>query len=165
MPNIVTFFLNGGKDAWKEHKLWCHVLKYILCVYVYGWSEAFGLSDDSVSNDGESEQEESDVEDSGDEDGKSEEEQNGDAAENPNTGWAEAMAKILGKKTPDSKPIILQKNKELDKIKEKEKKERLEKKKRVLHQLSFSRSHRIQYNFKQLLLLCYKVFKCLILSF
>ncbi|XP_052434523.1 RRP15-like protein isoform X2 [Carassius gibelio] len=100
-------------------------------VVVEEGNEAFGLSDDSVSNDGESEQEESDVEDSGDEDGKSEEEQNGDAAENPNTGWAEAMAKILGKKTPDSKPIILQKNKELDKIKEKEKKERLEKKKRL----------------------------------
>ncbi|XP_026140535.1 RRP15-like protein isoform X2 [Carassius auratus] len=100
-------------------------------VVVEEGNEAFGVSDDSVSNDGESEQEESDVEDSGDEDGKSEEEQNGDAAENPNTGWAEAMAKILGKKTPDSKPIILQKNKELDKIKEKEKKERLEKKKRL----------------------------------
>jgi len=41
------------------------------------------------------------------------------------------MAKILGKKTPDSKPSILLKNKELDKIKEKEKKERLEKKKQV----------------------------------
>ncbi|XP_057183301.1 RRP15-like protein isoform X2 [Triplophysa rosa] len=48
---------------------------------------------------------------------------------NPNAGWAEAMAKILGKKVPESKPIILVKNKELDKIKEKEKKERLEKKK------------------------------------
>ncbi|XP_059422955.1 RRP15-like protein isoform X2 [Carassius carassius] len=100
-------------------------------VVVEEGNEAFGVSDDSVSNDGESDQEESDVEDSGDEDRKSEEEQNGDAAENPNTGWAEAMAKILGKKTPDSKPIILLKNKELDKIKEKEKKERLEKKKRL----------------------------------
>lgn len=68
----------------------------------------------------------SDVKDSGDE-----EEQNGDAAENPNAGWAEAMAKILGKKTPDSKPTILLKNKEKDKSKEKEKKDRLEKKKRV----------------------------------
>lgn len=52
---------------------------------------------------------------------------------NPNAGWAEAMAKILGKKIPESKPIILLKNKELDKIKEKEKKERLEKKKQVKH--------------------------------
>ncbi|KAL0173215.1 hypothetical protein M9458_033526, partial [Cirrhinus mrigala] len=94
-------------------------------------------SDDSISNDEESgpgsDQEESDegtdVEDSDDEDGKSGEEQNADAEENPNAGWAEAMAKILGKKTPDSKPSILLKNKQLDKIKEKEKKERLEKKK------------------------------------
>ncbi|KAK2903473.1 hypothetical protein QQF64_009428 [Cirrhinus molitorella] len=72
-----------------------------------------------------------DVDDSGDEDGKSEEEQNGDDTENPNAGWAEAMAKILGKKTPDSKPSILLKNKELDKIKEKEKKKRLEIKKKI----------------------------------
>uniref|UniRef100_A0A672N293 RRP15-like protein n=1 Tax=Sinocyclocheilus grahami TaxID=75366 RepID=A0A672N293_SINGR len=97
--------------------------------------DEFGVSDDSIGDDGESgpgsDQEGSDVEDSGEEDGKSEEEQNGDAAENPNTGWAEAMAKILGKKTPDSRPIILLKNKELDKIKEKEKKARLEKKKRT----------------------------------
>ncbi|XP_016362225.1 RRP15-like protein isoform X2 [Sinocyclocheilus anshuiensis] len=100
-----------------------------------GDEEEFGVSDDSISNDGESgpgsDQEGSDVEDRGEEDGKSEEEQNGDAAENPNTGWAEAMAKILGKKAPDSKPIILLKNKELDKIKEEEKKARLEKKKRT----------------------------------
>ncbi|XP_050988452.1 RRP15-like protein isoform X2 [Labeo rohita] len=97
------------------------------------------VSDDSISNDEESgpgsDQEESDVgtdvEDSDDEDGKSEEEQNGDVEENPNAGWAEAMAKILGKKTPDSKPSILLKNKQLDKIKEKEKKERLEKKKQT----------------------------------
>ncbi|XP_043115954.1 RRP15-like protein isoform X2 [Puntigrus tetrazona] len=107
-----------------------------------GDEEEFGVSDDSLSNDGEdgesgagSDQErsdvESDVEDSGDENRESEEEQNGDAAENPNAGWAEAMAKILGKKTPDSKPSILLKNKELDKIKEKLKKERLEKKKQI----------------------------------
>ncbi|XP_016389966.1 RRP15-like protein isoform X1 [Sinocyclocheilus rhinocerous] len=104
-----------------------------------GNEEECGVSDDSVSNDGESgpgsDQEGSgvgsDVEDSGDEDGKSEEGQNGDGVENPNVGWAEAMAKILGKKTPDSKPSILLKNKELDKIKEKEKKERLKKKKQI----------------------------------
>ncbi|KAF4103647.1 RRP15-like protein isoform X2 [Onychostoma macrolepis] len=104
-----------------------------------GNEEEFGVSDDSLSNDEESgagsDQEGSDVgsdvEDSGDEDGKSEEEQNGDAAENPNAGWAEAMAKVLGKKTPDSKPTILLKNKEMDKIKEKARKERLEKKKQI----------------------------------
>ncbi|XP_048007791.1 RRP15-like protein isoform X2 [Megalobrama amblycephala] len=104
-----------------------------------GNEEESGVSEDNVSNDGESgtgsDQEGSDVgsdvEDSGDQDGKSEEEQDGDAEENPNAGWAEAMAKVLGKKTPDSKPSILLKNKELDKIKEKEKKERLERKKKI----------------------------------
>ncbi len=101
--------------------------------------EECGVSGDSLSNDGAaSDPEGSDVEDSGDE-----EEQNGDAAENPNAGWAEAMAKVLGKKTPDSKPIILLKNKEMDKIKEKEKKGRLEKKKRVNNPQGFTRSHAI----------------------
>ncbi|TNN02081.1 hypothetical protein fugu_009568 [Takifugu bimaculatus] len=46
-----------------------------------------------------------------------------------NAGWAEAMAKILAKKTPASKSSILVKNKELDKVKEKEKQEQLERKK------------------------------------
>lgn len=41
------------------------------------------------------------------------------------------MAKILGKKTPESRTSILVKNKELDKMKEKEKKEQLERKKQV----------------------------------
>jgi hypothetical protein len=48
-----------------------------------------------------------------------------------NTGWADAMAKILNKKTPKSKPTILIKNKELEKEKEKLKQERLEKRKQV----------------------------------
>lgn len=51
---------------------------------------------------------------------------------NANTGWAEAMAKILGKKTPDSKSSILLKNKELDKVKEKERQTQLERKKQVI---------------------------------
>lgn len=50
---------------------------------------------------------------------------------NANTGWAEAMAKILEKKTPESKSSILVKNRELDKMKEKEKQEQLERKKQV----------------------------------
>lgn len=49
-----------------------------------------------------------------------------------NAGWAEAMAKILAKKTPASKSSILVKNKELDKVKEKEKQEQLERKKQVI---------------------------------
>lgn len=55
-----------------------------------------------------------------------------DVNTNPNAGWAEAMAKILQKKTPESKPSILLKNKELDKIREKEKKVILERKKQVV---------------------------------
>ncbi|XP_068189452.1 RRP15-like protein isoform X2 [Antennarius striatus] len=47
------------------------------------------------------------------------------------TGWAEAMAKILGKKVSESKTTILVKNRELDKIKEKEQQQLLEKKKQV----------------------------------
>ncbi|XP_029594025.1 RRP15-like protein [Salmo trutta] len=54
-----------------------------------------------------------------------------DVNTNPNAGWAEAMAKILQKKTPESKPSILLKNKELDKIREKEKKAILERKKQT----------------------------------
>ncbi|XP_051854247.1 RRP15-like protein [Antechinus flavipes] len=48
-----------------------------------------------------------------------------------NAGWADAMAKILNKKIPKSKPTILIKNKELEKEKEKEKQERLEKRKQL----------------------------------
>lgn len=94
-------------------------------------------SDDSDrGSDGEG----SEVEGSEEEDGESEgEKEDGegnrevdDVDTNPNAGWAEAMAKILQKKTPESKPSILLKNKQLDKMKEKEKKENLERKKQVL---------------------------------
>uniref|UniRef100_A0A2K5RS61 RRP15-like protein n=1 Tax=Cebus imitator TaxID=2715852 RepID=A0A2K5RS61_CEBIM len=44
-----------------------------------------------------------------------------------NMGWADAMAKVLDKKTPESKPTILVKNKKLEKEKEKLKQERQEK--------------------------------------
>ncbi|XP_076592383.1 RRP15-like protein [Chaetodon auriga] len=70
----------------------------------------------------------SDGEEVGDKD--REEDEEGDD-NNANAGWAEAMAKILGKKTPKSKTSILVKNKELDKMKEKERQEQLEKKKQV----------------------------------
>lgn len=62
------------------------------------------------------------------------EEESGVAAESSagtNSGWADAMAKILNKKTPKSKPTILTKNKELEKEKEKLKQERLEKRKQI----------------------------------
>ncbi|CAI5678402.1 RRP15-like protein [Oreochromis niloticus] len=48
--------------------------------------------------------------------------------EDANTGWAEAMAKILGKKTTSG---ILEKNKELEKIKAAERQEQLERKKQA----------------------------------
>uniref|UniRef100_A0A8D2DHG5 RRP15-like protein n=1 Tax=Sciurus vulgaris TaxID=55149 RepID=A0A8D2DHG5_SCIVU len=48
-----------------------------------------------------------------------------------NMGWADAMAKILNKKTPKSRCTILIKNKELEKEKEKLKQERLEKRKQL----------------------------------
>lgn len=55
----------------------------------------------------------------------------GEVETNPNAGWAEVMAKILGKKTPEDKPCILLKNKQWDKLNAKERKEKLEKKKQV----------------------------------
>lgn len=48
--------------------------------------------------------------------------------EDASTGWAEAMAKILGKKTTSG---ILEKNKELEKMKAAERQEQLERKKQV----------------------------------
>lgn len=46
-------------------------------------------------------------------------------------GWADAMARILHRKTPGSKPPILVKNKALEREKEKLKQERLERRKQV----------------------------------
>ncbi|XP_067458628.1 RRP15-like protein isoform X1 [Thunnus thynnus] len=77
--------------------------------------------EDGTDGDGGSDGEEAEDEDAG-------EEEDGDDS-NANAGWAEAMAKILGKKTPESKTSILVKNKELDKIKEKEREEQQERKK------------------------------------
>lgn len=59
------------------------------------------------------------------------------AAVGTNVGWADAMAKVLSKKTPKSKSTILVKNKELEKEKEKLKQERLEKRKQVCPTRSF----------------------------
>ncbi|XP_030013070.1 RRP15-like protein isoform X1 [Sphaeramia orbicularis] len=73
--------------------------------------------------------------DEGSEGGEAEDEDGGEDEEgdegNTNAGWAEAMAKILGKETPESQTSILVKNKQLDKIKEKEKQEQLERKKQI----------------------------------
>lgn len=70
----------------------------------------------------------SDGDEAGEED-RPEDEDGHDAS--GNAGWAMAMAKILGKKTPESTTSILVKNKELDKIKERAKEEQLERKKQV----------------------------------
>ncbi|KAI1885537.1 hypothetical protein AGOR_G00204800, partial [Albula goreensis] len=88
---------------------------------------------DGESNDGGSEGEEAD----GGSEGEQEEECDGGIGEeqeeggNPNAGWAEAMAKILNKKTPENKAGILIKNKEREKEKERVRKEQLEKKKQL----------------------------------
>lgn len=54
-----------------------------------------------------------------------------EATAGANAGWADAMARILSKKIPESKPTILVRNKELEKEKEKLKQERLEKRKQT----------------------------------
>ncbi|XP_017564617.2 RRP15-like protein [Pygocentrus nattereri] len=87
--------------------------------------------EEGSGSEGNDEEEEEDRCGSDGEEAEDEEEQNGDMKENPNAGWAEAMAKILRKKTPDDKPCILLKNKQRDKISEKERKEKLEKKKQA----------------------------------
>lgn len=56
----------------------------------------------------------------------------------PGSGWADAMAKVLNKKIPQNKSIILAKNKKLEKEREKEKQERLEKRRKVRKRLSVS---------------------------
>nr|XP_028580454.1 RRP15-like protein [Podarcis muralis] len=55
----------------------------------------------------------------------------GESKDAGNAGWADAMAKVLSKKVPKSKPTILVKNKERDKEREKEKQERLEKRRKL----------------------------------
>ncbi|CAL9705477.1 unnamed protein product [Knipowitschia caucasica] len=48
-----------------------------------------------------------------------------------NAGWADAMAKILGKTTANNQSTILQKNKDLQKVKEKQREEQLEHRKQL----------------------------------
>ncbi|KAG8009720.1 RRP15-like protein [Nibea albiflora] len=93
-------------------------------------------SDDEASDGGEDHRDDDDDDDNIESDGEEAEDEDGGEDEegddgNANAGWAEAMAKILGKKTPESKTGILVKNKELDKVKEKERQEQLERKKQV----------------------------------
>uniref|UniRef100_A0A8C4WY57 RRP15-like protein n=1 Tax=Eptatretus burgeri TaxID=7764 RepID=A0A8C4WY57_EPTBU len=44
--------------------------------------------------------------------------QSSPSQDNPNAGWADAMARVLGKRSPESKPVILSKNKEHQKAKD-----------------------------------------------
>ncbi|XP_043780162.1 RRP15-like protein [Cervus elaphus] len=83
--------------------------------------DRFSSGDDAVEADNEDEAE-------------PREDDNASAAEagvGTNAGWADAMARILNKKIPESKPTILVRNRELEKEKEKLKRERLEKRKQL----------------------------------
>ncbi|XP_054839255.1 RRP15-like protein [Eublepharis macularius] len=93
-----------------------------------GSEQSSGLPDDSFSSGAEElegdEEDEPAVMDNEDETAA----ESKDAA---NTGWADAMAKVLNKTVPKSKHTILVKNKERDKEREREKQERLEKRKQL----------------------------------
>ncbi|XP_073484471.1 RRP15-like protein [Aquarana catesbeiana] len=62
---------------------------------------------------------------------KNESEDNVEPDEDPNKGWADAMAKILNKKMPDKAGTILVKSKALEKEKARERLEKLEKRKEI----------------------------------
>ncbi|XP_077432478.1 RRP15-like protein [Vanacampus margaritifer] len=104
-----------------------------------------GGSDDHMSSDGEADGTEdgkNDGDDAEDEDGGQEEEEDG----NPNAGWAEAMAKILGKPTLKNKSTILVKNKERDKVKAKERQEQLERKEQTDKKRAWEMMSRVKPN-------------------
>ncbi|NXK50130.1 RRP15 protein, partial [Chauna torquata] len=86
-----------------------------------------GLPDDSYSSGGEAL--DGDDEDEAAALGNVAEEANSKAG--PGAGWADAMAKVLSKKIPQNKSIILAKSKKLEKEREKEKQERLEKRRKL----------------------------------
>uniref|UniRef100_A0A3Q1H0T9 RRP15-like protein n=1 Tax=Anabas testudineus TaxID=64144 RepID=A0A3Q1H0T9_ANATE len=92
-----------------------------LCKNYNDQSDSERGSNDERSDDGESEGEENVRDGVGEERDDS----------NINTGWAEAMAKILGKKIPESKSNILVRNTEMDKMKKREQHIQLERKKQV----------------------------------
>ncbi|XP_028676574.1 RRP15-like protein isoform X1 [Erpetoichthys calabaricus] len=69
--------------------------------------------------------------------------------ENIDASWAEAMAKILNKKTQPSKPTILLKNKELERLKEKEKQEQAEKQKKICERRDWELIGRVKPNIVQ----------------
>lgn len=83
--------------------------------------DRFSSDDEAVEADNEDEAEPCD----------SDSEDAAEAGVGTSAGWADAMAKVLNKKIPKSKPTILVKNKELEKEKERLKQERLEKRKQL----------------------------------
>lgn len=95
------------------------VVHCIISLYESGDSMAL-WSEGKVDSEGESEGERVNDEEK--------EEDENEHNEDASTGWAEAMAKILGKKTTSG---ILEKNKELEKMKAAERQEQLERKKQV----------------------------------
>ena len=132
----------------------CAYVKYVcisLCESGANEEPEFEDNDDQSDSVGGSNDERSDDEasDGGDADGGSdgEDADDTDGGKNEgddctaNAGWAEAMAKILGKKATESNSGILVKNKELDKIKEKERQEQLERKKQVITAVKDSVMH------------------------
>ncbi|XP_027005239.2 RRP15-like protein isoform X1 [Tachysurus fulvidraco] len=94
-------------------------------------SENDERSEEEESEDGSDEEERSAGDGSEGEEEENVKAQDGEVDMNPNAGWADVMAKILGKKTPEDKPCILLKNKQRDKLNAKERKEKAEKKKQA----------------------------------
>ncbi|XP_034029834.1 RRP15-like protein isoform X2 [Thalassophryne amazonica] len=96
------------------------------CVESNDQEESEGLSGDGLGHDTSDE-----GEDDRDVEGWSDGEHEGGNESKANAGWAEAMAKILGKKPSASKATILLQNKELNKLKDKERQEQLDRKKQM----------------------------------
>ncbi|XP_074539726.1 RRP15-like protein isoform X1 [Halichoeres trimaculatus] len=96
----------------------------------YGGEEEEGGDEEDTAEDEGGDDEDGSEEDGSEEDGRDNVgDDEGDG--NPNAGWAEAMAKIIGWKTEVAQTSILIKNKELEKVKKKERQEYLEKKKQL----------------------------------
>lgn len=111
-------------------------------------SDSAGGSDDERPNDEASDERESDKDGDGGSDLHETNDEIGSEDENrddgnANAGWAEAMSKILGKKTLESKTSILMKNKLLDKMKAKERQEQLQRHKQVITPVKDSVLHTV----------------------
>ncbi|KAJ1157622.1 hypothetical protein NDU88_010327 [Pleurodeles waltl] len=105
----------------------------MMALEVDGQSPHSPQSEDSKDGSDLAEEFSSDVESADVGNTASDEESHHEAGEQecPGSGWADAMAKILNKKTPTTQPIILLKNKKLQQEKEKDRLEKLEKRKQL----------------------------------